>query len=252
MLVGWLPPPSGCTLASQRGETVAVVVTNRPRTTSLNEGKDAALRTQHRLLHTAVRRGWRSRPLSASRSRLLRDLARAPAPPPARTSCRPAMPRRAASTTAGRRTASHRNVTAYGTPCAPISGGLIARAAANSQSTPANADRRLDVHAAERRDAHHQPSTSPPRSIRLGGDAFNFWGVGLYDDTGAYLWGGGATSYYHVGTGSGAYVPMRRQQPHAISVGVLVRQRRRLHDREQRRAGSELSPVHALPCMALE
>ena len=58
---------------------------------------------------------------------------------PGRTSCPRAARPRGRATTAGEPSSNHGNVTAYANPCAPISGGLIARAAANNSSVPANA-----------------------------------------------------------------------------------------------------------------
>lgn len=115
--------------------------------------------------------------------------------------------------------ANHANVTAYGTPCAPISGGLIARAAANGQSAPVNAVAGWTF----TRPSAETLITNVDISAELyrtGGDAFNLWTVGLYDNTGTFLWGGGATSYYHSGTGSGAYLPVAVNNRTSISVGV--------------------------------
>ena len=115
--------------------------------------------------------------------------------------------------------ASHANVTAYGTPCAPISGGLIARAAANGQSAPGNAVAGWTF----TRPSAETLITGVDVSAelyRLGGDASNFWGVGVFDDTGSYLWGGGATLVPPRGNGERRLPPDQRQQPHRRSASA--------------------------------
>jgi hypothetical protein len=115
--------------------------------------------------------------------------------------------------------ANHANVTAYTNACAPISGGLIARAAANGSSVPANA-------------ASSWTFTRPNAETvitgldlsaeiyRYGGDSFNSWGAGLSDDAGAFLWGDTSSGYLHVGTNSGAYIPIGVNNRISIQLGV--------------------------------
>ncbi len=115
--------------------------------------------------------------------------------------------------------ASHGNLTAYSNPCAPISGGLIARAAANGASVPANS---VATWSFVRPNAETVITglELSGEIYRLGGDAFDTWGAGLYDNTGGYLWGGTAASYLHLGTGSGAYVPIGVDSRTALHMGV--------------------------------
>ena len=115
--------------------------------------------------------------------------------------------------------ANHGNVTAYGTACAPISGGLIARAAANNSSVPNGASASWTV-------TRPNPETVitgvelSGEIYRLGGDAFNTWAVGLSDNTGAFLWGDASSSFLHVGTSSGAYIPIGVDGRISLTMGV--------------------------------
>ena len=115
---------------------------------------------------------------------------------------------------------NHGNVTTYATPCAPVSGGLIARAAANASSVPSGTYATWNFNSPNASTVITGVDVSA-EIFRLGGDAFNNWGVGLYDETGGYLWGGAGAGYLHVGTQSGSYIPIGVNNRAAIAIGAL-------------------------------